>query len=113
MDRHNKRPESLDTTDIGDSGARLRAVSVQRTGGHVTVKQAGRTLAGMLRTLGARHRFLPDDRPGTSFPEWCHHASRTTDAHLLQLAEAHRARLATLDTSVPGGFLVPGSADTR
>ncbi len=87
-------------------------VSVQRTGGQVTVKEAGKTLAGMLKALGARHAFLPDDRPANGFPHWCSHASRTTDAHLLQLAEAHGALLATLDTRIPGAFLVPFSADT-
>ena len=40
-------------------------------------------------------------------------ASRTTDAHLIRLAEAHGARLATLDTGIPGAFLVPGAADAR
>jgi len=35
-------------------------------------------------------------------------ASRTTDAHLLELAKAHGARLATLDRRIPGAFLVPG-----
>ena len=88
-------------------------VSVQRAGGRVTVQEAGRTLTGMLRTLGARHRFLPDDRPGDDLPRWCRGASRTTDAHLLRLAEAHGARLATLDTGIPGAFLVPGAVDER
>ncbi len=87
-------------------------VSVQRTGGRVTVKEAGKTLAGMLSVLEPRHVFLPDDRPANDFPRWCHHASRTTDAHLLHLAAAHGASLATLDAGIPGAFLVPGSAET-
>ena len=84
-------------------------VSVQRTGGRVTVTEASTTLTGMLSSLGACHGFLHDDRPSSSFPEWCRHASRTTDAHLLQLAEAHDAKLATLDTGIPGAFLIPGA----
>ena len=84
-------------------------VSVQRTRGRVTVKQAGGTLAAMLGTLGACHSFLPDDQPAGDFPEWCRGASRTTDAHLLRLAKAHGARLATLDTGIPGAFVVPGA----
>ena len=87
-------------------------VSVQRTRGRVTVREAGRTLAGMLSTLGARHVFLPDDRPAAGLPEWCRRPSRTTDAHLVELAEAHGARLATLDTGIPGAFFVPGSTGT-
>ena len=85
-------------------------ISVQRTGGRVTVKEASKTLKGMLTALGARHVFLPDDRPASDFPEWCHYASRTTDAHLVQLAEAHGAKLATLDAGIPGAFLVPAPA---
>jgi len=84
-------------------------VSVQRTGGRVTVKEASETLVGMVSTLGARHSFLPDDRSASDFPAWCQAASRTTDAHLLQLAEAHGAKLATLDTGIPGAFIVPAS----
>jgi hypothetical protein len=82
-------------------------VSVQRTGGRVTVQEATKILASMVRSLGARHLFLPDDCRADGFPEWCHHPSRTTDAHLLRLAEAHGAKLATLDTGIPGAFMVP------
>jgi predicted nucleic acid-binding protein len=88
-------------------------VSVQRTGARVTVADASDTLAGMLSSLGARHRFLADDQPSGDFPDWCRQASRTTDAHLLRLANAHRARLATLDTGIPGAFLLPASTEGR
>jgi predicted nucleic acid-binding protein len=88
-------------------------VSVQWTGGRVTVRQAGETLAGMLTSLGTSHAFLPDDHAARDFPEWCHEAARTTDAHLLMLAEAHGARLATLDAAVPGAFLSPILADAE
>ena len=82
-------------------------VAMQRTGGRVTVAEAAETLAGMLATLGARHVLLADDQAARQFPEWCSSASRTTDAHLLDLAAAHGAKLATLDTGIPGAFLVP------
>ncbi len=85
-------------------------ISVQRTAGRVTVKEASETLAGMLASLGARHVFLADDRPACGFPDWCHQASRTTDAHFLQLAGAYGAKLATLDTGIPGAFLIPAPA---
>ena len=84
-------------------------VSVQRTAGRVTVNEAGNALTGMLGSLGSHHAFLPDDRPAGAFPTWCLQASRTTDAHLLALAEAHGAELATLDKHIPGAFLVPES----
>ena len=82
-------------------------MSVRRTAGRVTVEAAGDVLAGMLRRLGARHTFLPDDQSANRFPQWCRQASRTTDAHLLDLAAAHGARLATLDERIPGAFVVP------
>lgn len=82
-------------------------VSVQRTAGSVTVARAEDTLAAMLRSLGACHGFLPDDRPATDLPEWCQRASQTTDAHLVALAQAHGAMLATLDTGIPGAFIIP------
>lgn len=82
-------------------------VSVQRTGGHVTVAEATETLSGMVAALGARHVLLADDQAVRQFPEWCASASRTTDAHLLALAAAHGATLATLDTAIPGAFLIP------
>jgi hypothetical protein len=84
-------------------------VSVQRTAGRVTVAEAAETLAGMLAVLGARHVLLADDQAARRFPDWCSSASRTTDAHLLALAAAHGARLATLDAGIPGAFLIPGN----
>lgn len=82
-------------------------VSVQRTGGRVTVAEATETLSGMMAALGTRHVLLADDQAARRFPEWCASASRTTDAHLLDLATAHGAKLATLDTGIPGAFIIP------
>jgi len=87
-------------------------ISVQRTGGRVTVREAGETLAGMVAALGNRHKFLADDIAARHFPEWCAYASRTTDAHLLKLALSHGAKLATLDTGIPGAFLIPDRTAT-
>lgn len=81
-------------------------VSVQRTGGQVSPEAAGRVLAGMLRSLAAGHEFLPDDQEASQWPEWCQSAARTTDAHLLALAEAHGAELATLDQGIPGACVI-------
>ena len=52
-------------------------VSVQRTGGRVTVAEATETLAGMVAALGARHVLLADDQAARQFPEWCSSASRS------------------------------------
>ena len=82
-------------------------VSVQRGAGSVGVNDAVATLAGMLRSLGKCHSFLPDNLPSSGFPAWCTSASQTTDAHLLALAQKNGAELATLDTGIPGAFLLP------
>ena len=81
-------------------------VSVQRTGGQVSPEAAGQVLSGMLRALGAVHEFVPDDQEASPWPAWCQAAARTTDAHLLALAKAHGAELATLDQGIPGAFLI-------
>jgi predicted nucleic acid-binding protein len=85
-------------------------VSVLRASGRVTVAEATETLAGMVAALGAGHVLLADDHAARQFPEWCCSASRTTDAHLVGLAAAHGARLATLDTGITGAFLIPARA---
>lgn len=83
-------------------------VSVQRTGGRLPVTAAVATLSGMLSSLGKRHLFLPDDRSAVGgWPAWCTAASRTTDAHLADLAERHGLRLATLDGGIPNAYLIP------
>jgi len=105
-----QRATRLMTTAIPELG--FVRVSVQRTAGRVTVSEATETLAGMVATLGARHVLLADDQAVRRFPEWCGSASRTTDAHLLALAAAHGAKLATLDTGIPGAFLIPARLAT-
>lgn len=82
-------------------------VSVQRSPATVTPESAGRGLKRMLAWLGSRHRFVADDQESLDWPAWCRGATRTTDAHLLALAKAHGAELATLDAGTPGAFLVP------
>mgnify|MGYP001769967234 CR=1 FL=1 len=82
-------------------------VSVQRTGGQITPADAGEALAGMLASLGTVHQLLSDDQAATVWPAWCRSAGQTTDAHLLALAKAGGAELATLDVGIPGAFVVP------
>ena len=49
---------------------------------------------------------LPVDQAATAWPAWCRTAAQTTDAHLLALAHAHAAELATLDQGIPGALLI-------
>jgi predicted nucleic acid-binding protein len=103
------RSTRLLTSPIAELG--FVRVSVQRTGGRVSPAEAGRTLAGMLASLGPRHGFLPDDQTATDWPDWCRGAGQTTDAHLVTLATRHQARLATLDTAIPAAFVLPLESD--
>lgn len=82
-------------------------VSVQRGAGAIAVKEACSALEGMLASLGRTHSFIPDDQRGSGLPVWCKVAARTTDAYLLALANAHDAKLVTLDTGIPDALVVP------
>jgi predicted nucleic acid-binding protein len=101
-----KRNSKILTSAIPELG--FVRVSVQRGAGRLSVGEAAVTLAGMLGSLGGHHEFLSDDGSSSAgFPAWCGSASQTTDAHLISLAHAHGAELATLDKGIPGAFLLP------
>ena len=101
-----RRGTKLITSSIPELG--FIRISVQRTAGKLLVPDAAKALAGILESLGKHHEFLADDlSPTGPWPAWCAGASQTTDAHLLALANRHGAALATLDTGIPGAFLVP------
>ena len=51
--------------------------------------------------------LLHDDQSVSNLPAWVKAAGQTTDGHLLQLASAHGAILATFDARIPGAFLIP------
>lgn len=65
-----------------------------------------RILDSMRRAPGFAHAFLPDDVPGDRLPAWVQTPAQTTDGHLLALAAKHGAKLATLDTGIPGALLI-------
>jgi toxin-antitoxin system PIN domain toxin len=101
-----RRGVKLCTSAIPELG--FVRVSMQRSGGRITVREAAETLAGMLSSLGKAHLFLPDARSSTThWPAWCRQSPQTTDAHLLQLAASHGTELATMDAGTPGAFLIP------
>jgi predicted nucleic acid-binding protein len=65
----------------------------------------------ILRKLKAnqtrRFRFISDGLGVERLPSWVATARQTTDGHLLELAEEHGAKLATLDQGIPGTFRIP------
>jgi hypothetical protein len=56
-----------------------------------------------------RFTFIPDDHDVSHLPKWVNTPRQTTDGHLVQLAKANAAVLATLDRRIPGAFFVPQS----
>jgi hypothetical protein len=52
-------------------------------------------------------QFLPDHRTAETLPDWVRSPRQVTDGHLLDLAQANTAQLATTDDGIPGAFLIP------
>ncbi len=101
-----KRSDRLLTSAIPELG--FVRVSCQRAGGRLELDDAITCLAALVKNLGSKHSFLGDDLSTTiALPSWCDGPSRSTDAHLLSLANRHGAILATLDAGIPGAFLIP------
>ena len=73
----------------------------------VSVTQA-RELLLLLKTGESIHcSFIPDGHDITHLPKWVKSPKQTTDGHLVELAKANGAQLATLDEKIPGSFLIP------
>jgi predicted nucleic acid-binding protein len=51
--------------------------------------------------------LLSDDLGVDHLPAFAKTPAKLTDGHLLALARRHNARLATLDTGIPGALLLP------
>ena len=72
-----------------------------------TVAQAV-TLLNSLKTQNKPLlRFVSDAIDTAQLPVWVKTPNQTTDGHLLQLASANGAVLATLDLRIPGAYLIP------
>ncbi len=66
--------------------------------------EARAVLAGLLRSR--RFPLVADDLGAKQLPAYATGAKQITDAHLLALAKRHGAKLATLDTGIPGAELI-------
>jgi predicted nucleic acid-binding protein len=67
-----------------------------------------RTLLMRLKSEDAAlFEFLPDPHDASRLPGWVQHSKQVTDGHLVQLAKSNSAVLATLDTKIPGAYLIP------
>ena len=62
--------------------------------------------------LGEMKKFwslqvYPDAREALHLPKWVKSHQQVTDGHLVDLAQAHGALLATFDKQIPSAFLIP------
>jgi len=82
-------------------------VLVQAPAYGLTIAQARTLLLRMKQASTPRFAFIPDDHDVSHLPTWVKTARQTTDGHLVKLANAHGAVLATLDARIPGTQLIP------
>lgn len=72
----------------------------------ITVTQARILLLRMKKADALPFTFISDDHDVSQLPTWVKSPKQTTDGHLLELARANGAVLATLDERIPGAFLI-------
>jgi uncharacterized protein len=72
-----------------------------------TVAEARGVLLQLKRAKTLPFLFIPDDHDISHLPAWAKTPKQTTDGHLVRLAEAHGAVLATLDQKIPGAHRIP------
>ena len=73
----------------------------------LTVAQARALLLRLKQARVARFTFILDEHDVSHLPSWVKLARQITDGHLVKLASANRAILATLDENIPGSYLIP------
>jgi predicted nucleic acid-binding protein len=71
--------------------------------------EARELLLRMKTSEGIRCTFILDGHDISHLPRWVRSPKQTTDGHLLELAKANKALLATLDGRIPGAFVIPQS----
>ena len=72
-----------------------------------TVLQARTLLLRLKKSKIVTFTFLADGHDISHLPSWVKTPKRTTDGHLLELASANAAVLATLDEKIPGAYSIP------
>jgi uncharacterized protein len=72
-----------------------------------TIVQAQRVLLRLKNAAPVALTFIADDHDISHLPVWVTTAKHITDGHLVELAATNGAVLATLDTKIPGAYLIP------
>lgn len=96
---------SLATFSITELGF-VRVLSQTPTYG-LDVERARMLLPRLKKTPGLAISFIDDDQDLSGLPAWVKTGRQTTDGHVVQLAKAHGAVLATLGAKIPGAFVIP------
>jgi uncharacterized protein len=71
-----------------------------------TVLQARTLLLRLKKSKIVTFTFLPDGHDISHLPAWVKTPNQMTDGHLLELAGANAAVLATLDEKIPGAYSI-------
>jgi len=95
----------LGTCSITELGFVRVVAQTQRYG--CTVPEARVLLLHMKAREACVFSFISDDQDISEIPGWVKNPKQVTDGHLVQLAKANGAVLATLDGKIPGAFLIP------
>jgi len=73
----------------------------------VALSQARELLLELRKSSVVKITFVADALDTSQLPSWVKSPKQTTDGHLLQLAQANGLMLATLDSRIPGAYLIP------
>ncbi|MGB7266175.1 MAG: PIN domain-containing protein [Terracidiphilus sp.] len=100
-----ERGSTFLTSSVTEIGFVRVVASVAMYG--LKVPQARVLLLGMKANAAQPLTFLPDANDISALPAWVKSPGQTTDGHLVQLAIANGAVLATLDEGISGAFVIP------
>jgi|SRR6478672_8098806 predicted nucleic acid-binding protein len=82
-------------------------VLAQATTYGLDVAQARTLLLRLKKADVSRFLFVADDHDTSRLPAWVKAPKQITDGHLVELARANGSALATLDSKIPGAYLIP------
>jgi len=74
---------------------------------NVSVEQARILLTRLKVKKTLKFTFVVDDQEVSKLPAWVKTAKQSTEGHLVQVAKAHGAVLATLDRRIPNALVIP------
>lgn len=82
-------------------------VLVQAPSYSFTIEHGVELLSQLKSSKKYRFGFLSDEFGIAQLPRWVKGPKQITDGHLVELAKAHGATLATLDESIPNTMVIP------